>query len=486
MERLKISKNKRYFVKEDGTPFAWLADTDWTMPQRLPWHDIEYFMKKRKSQGFTVLQIVALDPEADEEIRNPAGHKALINNNLNTPNEDYFSYLDWIIKKAEEYGFYVLLLPIWGELVVGHNWMGKFSEKIMTEQNAYNYGYWIGNRYKDQKNIIWCLGGDRLPIHLNTDYRPVWRLLAEGIAEGVTGTKAHYNSDEAVWEKLLMTYHACHDAQTHECSTMSQWTEDEKWIRFIMLQSGHGLTPKNYELVKQEYDRANPMPVWDGEPAYEMMPTSWPEIKDFHGSWMVRKRAYWSLFAGAFGFTYGHSSVWCSVSEKERNHINRFTWFEALHSEGADQMKYLRDFMESTQIMCYHPCQEIFDAENAAAELDQHLQACINDENNTICIYMPSGGEATLSIGDKGFDTLQEWWFNPRNGKLQSKVADSPGTSPAGTANGLFTISAPSQGKDQDWVCILSKAAAEPPVINRCYYDFDDKTPEAKKVFEWD
>ena len=75
LSRLSISENKRYFIKEDGTPFLWLADTVWTMPQRMKWDDVEYYMQTRKNQGFAVLQIVALDPERDEDIRNPAGEK---------------------------------------------------------------------------------------------------------------------------------------------------------------------------------------------------------------------------------------------------------------------------------------------------------------------------------------------------------------------------------------------------------------------------
>lgn len=94
MERLRISGNRRYFIYQDGKPFIWLADTDWTMVQRLKWDDVEYLMQKRKSQGFTVLQIVALNPEQDKEMRNPVGEKALLNNNLGTPNEKYFEYLD--------------------------------------------------------------------------------------------------------------------------------------------------------------------------------------------------------------------------------------------------------------------------------------------------------------------------------------------------------------------------------------------------------
>ena len=93
MIKLKISENKRNLVKENDERFIWLADTNWTMPQRIKFDDIEFLMKKRKSQGFTVLQIVALDPEQDKEIRNPLGEKALLNDNLNTPNENYFKLL---------------------------------------------------------------------------------------------------------------------------------------------------------------------------------------------------------------------------------------------------------------------------------------------------------------------------------------------------------------------------------------------------------
>ena len=66
MEKLQISKNGRYFTYPDGTPFVWLADTAWTMPQRMKWDDVTYFMEERKRQGFTVLQIVALDPSDAE------------------------------------------------------------------------------------------------------------------------------------------------------------------------------------------------------------------------------------------------------------------------------------------------------------------------------------------------------------------------------------------------------------------------------------
>lgn len=487
MKKLKISENRRYFVTEDGIPFSWLADTNWTMPQRMKWDDAEYLMQKRKSQGFTVLQIVALDPEADSEMRSPIGEKALHDNNLLTPNEKYFEYLDWILDKAESYGFYVLLLPVWGQLVVGHNWMGQTFEKTVTENNAFQFGKWIGERYKNRSHIIWCLGGDRQPVHLGTDYKNVWRLMAEGIAKGVLGKDLKYNQPDPAWEDLLMTYHTCHEMETGKCSTMSYWTDEDVWIRFIMLQSGHGLTVKNYELVAKEYNREHIMPVWDGEPAYEMMPSSWPVANDFHGPWMVRKRAFWSLFAGAFGYTYGHSSVWCSVSEKERNEMNQFTWFEALDSEGSSHMKHLREFMDATQIMTYIPSQELLtDTASAGENPDMHLQACISPKKDTICVYLPGGGGISINVIPLNSAAVWIWWYRPSDGRFYTDKQTVTDTAVKQFPKaGTLYAEAPTSGLEQDWVLIIKTYPADAPVQQNTYYDLK-RTHQIKKVFEWD
>lgn len=481
MERLKISENKRYFVTPDGKPFPWLADTVWTMPQRLKWDDAEHLMKKRRSQGFTALQICSLDPERDVEMRTPAGEPALIGGDLSRPNERYFGYLDYILDMAERYGFYVLLLPVWGQLVVGDDWAGGVYEKTVTEENAYEYARWLGERYKDRSNLLWCLGGDRMPIHKGVDYKNVWRRMAEGLAKGLTGQDVRHNEPSPVWESLLITYHACHEAETGLCSTFSYWDDGEQWIRFIMLQSGHGLTPKNYELVKAEYERENTMPVWDGEPAYEMMPTAWTMETDVprHGPWMVRRRAYWSLLSGSFGHTYGHGSVWSSIGEHERNILGPITWCEALENPGANQMRHLRAFMESLQTMTAVPCQQIFtQACRREGTLETHAQAaCTKDY---VCVYLPSGGSAELDLSSVWSKAeAGVWYWNPVSGQFSCEAAQT-----VVPDSGRLTVSAPTEGEEQDWIVLLTAVDSAKP-ITAFVSGAEETAAEAKKVFAW-
>ncbi len=489
MKQLQIAKNNRYFEYKDGTPFIWIADTAWTMPQRLKWDDVDYYMQKRKEQGFTVLQIVALDPERDVQMHNPAGVKALLQDDILFPNEQYFAYLDWILDKAEEYGFYVLLLPVWGQLVVGDNWVGKTFDKTVTEENSYEYGCWIGNRYKNRDNILWCLGGDRQPIHKGIDYKNVWRRMAEGLAKGITGLDLKYNEPSKVWRELMITYHACHEAETGECSTMSYWTEEEAWISYIMLQSGHGLAPKNYELVKKEYDRSIVMPVWDGEPAYEMMPTTWPVIKEFHDHWIVRKRAYWSLFAGSFGHTYGHASVWCMIAEKEKNQFTKYTWFEALECPGAWNMKILRDFLESRDISSCVPAQEmlLMQQEKQDIPMDEHAQACRQEDGDFACIYFPSGGKEKINVSNLKGHTFHIWWFNPRDGKCytQDNVITEAPKKVENCANEI-EVASPTKGASTDWVLVIEVPMLEASAPGQAkIYGSAVKEEKFNKVFDW-
>lgn len=463
MERLVISKDKRRLVTESGKPFFWLADTVWTMPTRLKWDDALCLMDKRVQQGFTVLQIVALDPEYDEGIHSPNGEPALFDMKLEQRNEKYFEYLDWLISEAERRGLYVLLLPIWGQMVVGENWMRCQFEKTMHSGNAYEYGQWLGRRYKDRTNIIWCLGGDRQPIHKGVDYKNVWRRLAEGIGNGVTGKELRWNVPDDDWSRPLMTYHPCYEAETGEHSTMSYWNDEDVWIDFIMNQSGHNPSVMSYQRIKSDYDREKTMPVFDGEPAYEKMPSGWPGDFPRYDEWMVRKRAYWSLFAGSFGHTYGHACIWCTISEKDLSKGQPYTWFQSLDHPGAWQMRVMKDFMESRPYWRLVPCQELIGHGQCCGGecLDDHRQACIDSKGTFAFVYLTSGGKEAVDLSRLKAERLSCWWFNPRNGECVSP--DCQTTQVPTIIENTHTwmhFQSPDCGQKKDWILVLEDAAA--------------------------
>lgn len=297
---LKISENGRYFMTEDGEPFFWLGDTPWLILRNVNREDAEIFLENRREKGFNVLQIMVLH---SLEMENPYGDKALIDKDVTKPNVkegndpedpdqyDYWDHMDYIIKLAESKGMYAALVPVWGSNV------GKGG---VTREQAHIYGEWIANRYKNYSNIIWLNGGD-----INgADSTEVWQALGESIRR--------------VDENHLMTFHP------RGRTSSTEWFHNENWLDFNMFQSGHrtyeqgvsGPRQKehgedNWRYIEEDWAMTPIKPVLDGEPSYENITHGLSKGQD-SPRWTaadVRRYAYWSVFAGGAGFTYGENSV---------------------------------------------------------------------------------------------------------------------------------------------------------------------------------
>ena len=173
--KLVVSDNGRYLQFEDGSGFMYIGDTGWELFHRLNREEAEKYLEKRREQGFTVIQAVVLAEFDGLDAPNAYGKKPLIKNDPLKPNEKYFEHVDYIVKLAAKKGLFIGMLPTWGDKV-DPQW-GK-GPMIFNAENAYDYGEWIGRRYKNDPNIIWINGGDRWCGDKNY---PVFDALGKGI-----------------------------------------------------------------------------------------------------------------------------------------------------------------------------------------------------------------------------------------------------------------------------------------------------------------
>ena len=63
----------------------------------------------------------------------------------------YWDHMDYIIRTAAKKGLYIGMVCIWGSPV---------SHGEMNVDQAKAYGKFLAERYKDEPNIIWFIGGD--------------------------------------------------------------------------------------------------------------------------------------------------------------------------------------------------------------------------------------------------------------------------------------------------------------------------------------
>jgi hypothetical protein len=429
--QLRVSKNQRFLETAEGKPFFWLGDTAWELFHRLSREEAEMYLKNRAAKGFTVIQAVVLAEMDGLHTPNYYGDVPLEDDDPAKPREAYFQHVDFIIQKAEQAGLYIGLLPTWGDKLYKDRW--GTGPEIFNTGNAKVYGRWIGARYKNQKNIIWILGGDRNPRN-ETDVA-VWRAMAEGIAEAVGGN-----------DKALMTFHP--QPTPVEDGGSSKWFHHDAWLDFNMFQTGHCRENNLWDRIEVVYNRKPVKPVLDGETLYEDHPVCFNAADlGTANAYDVRKHAYIDVFAGAFGHTYGCHDVW-QMYAPHRTPVNgpHYPWYVALDLPGASQMKYLRALMESRPFFDRVPDQSVLLNTSGANDRIQATRG-----NDYIFVYSSQGKRITIAATKISGREIAAWWYNPRNGE-----AKEIGTF---TKQPKHEFTPPTTGYGQDWVLVIDDAS---------------------------
>jgi hypothetical protein len=421
---LRVSDNGRFLVS-GRKPFFYLGDTAWELFHRLNREEADTYLADRAARGFTVIQAVVLAEINGLGDPNPYGDLPLTDLDPTRPTEAYFGHVDWIVNRAAALGLHIGMLPTWGDKVFP-KWGG--GPVIFNQDNATVYGEFLGKRYR-RSPIIWILGGDR-PAETDK-HVAIWRAMAAGLRKGDGG--AH-----------RMTYHNMGGRSS------SERFHSEPWLDFNMNQSGHGERyGANYAMIERDYARQPTKPCMDGEPNYEDHPVNWNDRNGFFDEADARRAAYWSLFAGAHGHTYGAQPIWQMYAPPRAkvSHVRR-TWREALALPGASQMRHAKDLLLSRPFLTRIPDQELL-AMDAGAGAD-HVRATRDSAGAGALVYTPSGKPVSVRLDRIGAARVRVSWFDPRTGK----------SSAAGTrvSTGVGDFEPPTSGIGQDWVLALDEA----------------------------
>ena len=436
MPALQVSENGRYLTTEDGKPFFWLGDTGWLLFNKLDREEAEQYLEDRKQKGFNVIQAMVLHTVPSVNVY---GDSSIVNKDISRPlvtegnhpdnadEYDYWDHIDYIIDKAAEKNIYMALVPVWGSPVK--------AGQVSVEQTT-KYATFLAERWKDRTNIIWLNGGD---IH-GSDSTAVWLEMGKTI--------------KAIDPNHLMTFHP------RGRTASSDWFHDEPWLDFNMVQSGHRRYDQdtssnetkhygedNWRFMEVDWALNPVKPTIDGEPSYEGIPQGLHDIEeprwqDHH----VRRYGYWSVFAGAFGYTYGQNSVMQmhSASDSTTAYGSTELWTDGLNAPGATQMQHLKDLMLSRDNYFDRVPDQTLIAENG--ERYNRLLATRTDDY--AFIYNYNGREMKINMGKINGDKVKASWFNPRTGE-ETVIGEVENT-------GVQTFKPEGEVEDgNDWVLIL-------------------------------
>jgi hypothetical protein len=298
--------------------------------------------------------------------------------------------------------------------------------------------------------VLWIASGEhdsingfRLPV--TAAQKAVLTAAARGIREATGG-------------RQLITVHP------GAARTSSSDFHNEPWLDFNMLQSGHQMDSEayklaeNHALITHDYGLTPVKPVLDGEPIYEDTPDAiWIERnvdKPRAGAAAVRRKAYWSVFAGACGHTYGNNNVYGFFVPPSPGFVqklpggpgNRESWKTALDAPGGVPLVHLRALIESRPFLTQVPDPSLLGSPPGAGS--DRTGALRGD--GYAMFYTPLGRSFSVRLDRLGWRDATLTWFDPRSGQR----------APAGevAAAGVHEFDPPSEpGDGNDWVLVLER-----------------------------
>lgn len=431
---LKVSDNGRYLEHVSGEPFFWLGDTGWLLFSKLTREEADLYLDDRQSKGFNVIQVMILHNTA--RAVNVYGDSALAGGRIDRPfvtpgssfddadQYDYWDHIDYIIDRAAQKGIYMALVPVWGSNV---------RNGSITAAMAGEYAAWLAGRYSDRENVIWLNGGDVK----GSDSPAVWNIIGETISQ--------------ISQDDLITFHPFGRTRS------SEWFHDAPWLDFNMFQSGHrrydqdtsgsAFGEDNWKYVNIDFNLSPAKPTLDGEPSYESIPQGLHDPEQPY--WTVdevRRYAYWSVFAGACGFTYGHNAImqFHRQGDTDASYSVRETWKEALDAPGALQMRHLKDLISEEISPGGIPAQDLVAGPHKPG---YDYIAAIKDSDCAL-FYTWNGSTITVESSRLQMPVIRAFWFNPRDGT----------SAPAGRFNTGMVLEFDPPGdriNGNDWVLVL-------------------------------
>jgi hypothetical protein len=427
---VKKSANGRYLVDQTNAPFLIAGDAPQALTVNLSTTDADFYFADRAAHGFNTVWINLIcttytagraDGSTYDGILPFTAHLGggadLDHYDLTKPNEAFFARCDQMLTLAANHGLLVFLDPI-----ETGGWLNCMNNNGTAACRT--YGQYLGNRYKNQKNIVWMSGNDYQAWGPAND--PVVTSVALGIKD----------NDANHLHTVELSYN------------ISNSIDDSAWVPIIGMNASYTYSPA-YDEVLKAYAK-NLMPVFMVECVYE-----YESNAQSHESTplTLRRTEYWTNLSGATGQIYGNHYTWTFTSG----------WKGFLDSPGALQMPHVKALFEPRAWYNLVPddptAPKILTAGRGTytttgeVDANDYAAAARTPDGTLIMVYIPTLRTLTVAMTQlSGAATAR--WYDPSNGSFTA-IAGSPF---ANTGTHSFEPPGTNSEGSPDWVLVLETA----------------------------
>jgi hypothetical protein len=413
---LRVSDDRRHIAYGDGTPFLWIGDTAWAVPQKASDEEWEAYIADRAAKHFTLIQVAPAPKWAGE--RDRGGAKPFADDACGRCNPAYWQAFERKIQRANEKGLVVLLVGL--------------MEPVHRYPEA-------GKACLFARNIAARLFGNFVIFSpsFDSEYMP----LADEVGRAAREATAVH----------LITQHPGTPSD-QPTPTFSLRYYDQPYLDLAGVQTGHNGGRRqrcahhaiewNLHLWRHEPHK----PVINLEAMYDAQGEKGWQAVD------ARSLAWRSFLSGAAGYTYGAGdlppkcpqgggAIWMWVTDPGKYDY----WKKALQWESAFQMQYLHDFLAGIDWWRLEPAHDFI--KNQPEEVTRRMVLAKTAAGDLVVAYLPENDAIEIDMSVLPAP-LAARWFDPVSGRFTSIAAGRIEN------KGTRRFAPPGKG---DWVLHLSR-----------------------------
>jgi hypothetical protein len=453
LSRLQIdTHNPRHFADTLGNPVLLIGDSPQNLPQKLTIAQMRTYFADCQSKGINLCWVCidgqptdkAVDMAPIDKKGNPEFTSGGIPDNWDVShvNPVYFSQtIDSILILAENYGIYINLMPMsqcyWSSANISAN----------SPQKCFNYGVWLGNRYKKQRNILWIFGNDNLDSSRQCP-----------IARGILSTGDNHLMSIHVYNPKIWGPDPNDDARGESGNFFKHLPNSTMcWVTYNNLYSDMQVFNQTH-FIYNEYMKTDIMPILMTEGPYQ-------KLSDYN--WQVatnqveRSLNYRVALGGGFGGAYTYGCDWLQkpttpwdkyLNRGARPHIKFFSDLFKKRPWWNLKPDWTRAFLTATTL-----------SGGSEIENDNYTMATYDTVNGQLgIVYCTAIQTVTIDLS-KMSEPVNVRWYDPTtgnyiniNGSPFTNIGSHQFTTPAMSHAEINTDD--SAETSNDWVLVVEVA----------------------------
>jgi hypothetical protein len=395
---VKVSGNGHYLTYGNGEPFFYLAESAWDLCRKATRKQARNYIINRKNKGFNSIQVIPMSHYKlyDYGVMNSDGKTFFLNDDFSRINPEYFRFMDYFVKTANDSGLNVTIMPLHAAMNIMHLDL-RFTGKKITNEQSLLIAKYVGARYAGS-NIIWIIAGDK---EYDTPWKQkFWSEFAEVIRNATGG-------------RQIMTVHPAGLS-----SSFNFFDNKTTWLGFHTFQSWHAVdVDYNYTAPLKGYSLNPPKPVLGGELCYEDFENSLVEGAQRLSAGDVRQARYESVLSGALaGVVYSVDGVfqWADPNDDDLSIMDynpRYFYESAWELPGSYNMAILKKIMYSYSWFNFVPDNNLL--------LDfksKRNHICVASSKDKIVAYIPRNTNFVLLNTAKLGNLIDITLINPSTG----------------------------------------------------------------------